>query len=113
MRRPIARVQCDLDGPIDMNVSDLTIRHCLTTGWCEYRFICPRCGRIQLWRVSHARTADVLGLTSFANYSRPAKLEEWRLSEAWYERHDGPQLTALDAIQLAIELDGLPSASDR
>jgi len=112
-RRHIARVPCESCGPIDMPVGELTVRHCLTTGWCEYRFLCPRCDRIQAWKVNEGRVADVLGLTSAENYSTPARLEEWRLPEEWYEPHDGPALTAWDLVEFVNALDGLPSASER
>ena len=110
-RRPIARVFCDKCGQRAMYVSDLTVRHCLSNDVWEYRFCCPTCFRIQLWPINPTRVADVAGLTSAANYSETAWLEEWELPEP--ERESGPPICMLDLIALVDELDGLPSASER
>ena len=113
MQRMIARVRCSDCGVVDVNVADCTVRHCLTTGWVELRYLCPRCLRTQIFNVMQQRIADVLGMTSTANYRQPARLEEWRLPKEMWERPvDAPPITVADLMVFAFELDALPSAAE-
>jgi hypothetical protein len=76
--------------------NEVTLRNCVDDGRWDYRFLCPRCGRL-----SAGESTSWLAVEAFAAGSA---LEVWHLPAELREPRDGPPLSLVDLVELHLAL---------
>jgi hypothetical protein len=93
---PSLRVRCPDCSVVRVRANEVTLRNCVDDGRWDYRFRCPRCGRL-----TAGESTSWLAVEAFAAGSA---LEVWHLPDELDEPHDGPPLSLVDLVELHLAL---------